>query len=105
MRTICAKSVSLPTRSARMTKLPVPLTVPPVTRLPLVFSTGIGSPVIIDSSTEVAAFEHDAVHGNFLAGANAQTVADLHALEGDVGFAYRRRATAARSWARALTTL
>ena len=54
MRTICARSVSLPTRSARITKLPVPFTVPPVTRLFSVFSTGIGSPVIIDSSTEVA---------------------------------------------------
>ena len=31
--TICASSVSLPTRSARMTKLPVPLTVAPVTLL------------------------------------------------------------------------
>src|SRR3954452_3558630 len=31
MRTICASNVSLPTRSARMTKLPVVLTVPPVT--------------------------------------------------------------------------
>ena len=51
MRTICASSVSAPTRSARITKPPVPLTVPPVTRLPGVFSTGIGSPVTIDSST------------------------------------------------------
>src|SRR5213593_3281027 len=38
-------------RSARMTKLPVVLTVPPVTRLSGTFSTGIGSPVTIDSST------------------------------------------------------
>ena len=34
MRTIWARSVSAPTRSARMTKPPAPLTVPPVTRLP-----------------------------------------------------------------------
>src|SRR3972149_6939125 len=47
MRTICASSVSLPTRAARMMKPPVPLTVPPVTRLSLVFSTGIGSPATI----------------------------------------------------------
>ena len=53
IRTICARSVSLPTRSARIMKLPVPLTVPPVTLLPFVFSTGIGSPVTIDSSTDV----------------------------------------------------
>ena len=51
MFTICPSSVSLPTRSARMTKLPVPLTVPPVTLSPAVFSTGSGSPVIMDSST------------------------------------------------------
>ena len=40
MRTICASSVSAPTRSARITKLPVPFTVPPVTASPGVFSTG-----------------------------------------------------------------
>ena len=52
-RTICASSVSLPTRCACMITLPVPFTVPPVTRLSVVFSTGIGSPVTIDSSTLV----------------------------------------------------
>ena len=51
--TICASSVSLPTRSARITKPPVPFTVPPVTRSPALFSTGMGSPVTIDSSTEL----------------------------------------------------
>ena len=49
--TIWASMVSLPTRSARMTKLPDWLMVPPLTRSPSVFSTGIGSPVSIDSST------------------------------------------------------
>jgi hypothetical protein len=49
--TICASSVSRPTRSARIRKLPVWLTVAPVTLLPADFSTGIDSPVIIDSST------------------------------------------------------
>ena len=34
MRTICASMVSLPTRSARITRPPVPLTVPPITRSP-----------------------------------------------------------------------
>ena len=53
MRTICARRVSLPTRSARITSVPVPFTVPPVTRLPSLFSTGIGSPVTSDSSTEL----------------------------------------------------
>ena len=45
-------TVSLPTRSASMRKLPVPLTVPPLT-FAWQFSTGIGSPVSIDSSTLV----------------------------------------------------
>ena len=51
IRTIWPRSVSRPTRSARMMKPPVPFTVPPVTRSPATFSTGMGSPVIIDSST------------------------------------------------------
>ena len=51
IRTIWASIVSEPTRSARMTRLPVPLTVPPMSRSPAVFSTGMGSPVTIDSST------------------------------------------------------
>ena len=68
--------MSLPTRSARITKLPVPLTVPPVTRSPGVFSTGIGSPVTIDSSTALRALEHDAVDRHLLAGPHAQPIAD-----------------------------
>ena len=51
MRTICASSVSCPTRSARMIRLPVPFTVAPTSGAPPPFSTGIGSPLIIDSST------------------------------------------------------
>ena len=51
MRTICASMVSWPTRSARISRPPVPLTVAPVTFSPAVFSTGTGSPLIIDSST------------------------------------------------------
>ena len=43
--------MSAPTRSARITKLPVWLTVAPITWSPGFFATGIGSPVIIDSST------------------------------------------------------
>ena len=50
MRTIWASSVSLPTRSAAIISEPVPFTVAPVTRSPRRFSTGIGSPVIMDSS-------------------------------------------------------
>ena len=43
--------VSLPTRSARIRSHPVPLTVAPMTLSPMRFSTGMDSPVIIDSST------------------------------------------------------
>ncbi len=50
-RTMRARSVSAPTCSARMTNVPFPLTVPPVTSSPTVLLTGIGSPVNIDSST------------------------------------------------------
>ncbi len=49
--TIWASRVSEPTRSATMISEPVPLTVAPITRSPAAFSTGIGSPVTIDSST------------------------------------------------------
>ena len=51
MRTICDNRVSAPTRSAVIRKPPVPLRVPPVTRSPSAFSTGIDSPVTMDSST------------------------------------------------------
>ncbi len=48
--TMRASSVSEPTRSARITSEPVPLTVAPTTFEPCSFSTGIGSPETIDSS-------------------------------------------------------
>ena len=43
----------MPTFSARISRLPVPLTVAPISRSPAVFSTGMGSPVTMDSSTEL----------------------------------------------------
>ncbi len=54
MRTICASTVSEPTFSARKRKAPVVLIVPPTTLAPSTFSTGIGSPVSMDSSTKEA---------------------------------------------------
>ena len=51
MCTMRASRVSEPMRSARMTKPPLALTVPPTTRSPGLFGTGSGSPVTIDSST------------------------------------------------------
>jgi hypothetical protein len=47
-----ASMVSEPTSSAFMTKAPVVLTVPPITRAPVSLPTGMGSPVMVDSSTE-----------------------------------------------------
>ena len=52
-RVIRDSRVSSPTCSAIMTKPPAPLIVPPVTVDPGTFATGIGSPLIIDSSTEL----------------------------------------------------
>ena len=49
---ICASTVSLPTFVARYRNDPVPLIVAPVTLPPACFSTGMDSPVIMDSSTD-----------------------------------------------------
>ena len=66
--TIRATSVSRPTRSARITKLPAPFMVPPVTVSPSVFATGNGSPVTIDSSTVVAPERTEPSTGTFSPG-------------------------------------
>ena len=50
--TIRESVVSCPTRVASMMSVPVPLSVAPVTLSPTLFSTGIASPVSIDSSTD-----------------------------------------------------
>ena len=68
MRAICASSVSLPTRSAFMIKLPVVLTVPPVSFAAGSFSAGIGSPVTIDSSTALRPSTTDPSTGIFSPG-------------------------------------
>ena len=51
---IRATRVSEPTRSARIVNVPARITVPPVTRSPGPRPAGIGSPVIMDSSTLAA---------------------------------------------------
>src|SRR4030067_674725 len=51
-RTICASIVSRPTRVARNVKVPVLLSVAPITVSPACFSTGIDSPVTLDSATD-----------------------------------------------------
>src|SRR4029078_6862129 len=106
MRPICARSVSAPTRSARMTIEPVALTVPPVTRAPGAFSTGIGSPGIIDSRLGGwpparprcgravdhrlvdggVAVDDDAVGRHALAGTHAQLHSCSDLVDGDVRF-------------------
>ena len=48
--TMRERRVSAPTFSARMTREPVPFTVAPTSRSPGRFSTGMGSPLTIDSS-------------------------------------------------------
>ena len=52
MDTIFARIVSSPTFLAFMINIPFLFSVPPVTNSPMVFSTGMASPVIILSSTE-----------------------------------------------------
>ena len=82
--TICDSIVSAPTFSARMTSVPFLLSVPPVTASPFVFSTGTGSPVIIDSSTD----ERPSRHGRRPARcrpAGRAAVAGLHLVERHVG--------------------
>ncbi len=63
---------------------PVALRVAPITLLSGDFSTGMDSPVIMDSSIEAAAFEDDAIDGNFFTGADAEVVAGLHLFERNV---------------------
>ncbi len=82
--TICASMVSLPTRSARMTRAPVPFTVAPITRAPLPFSTGMDSPVIMDSSTALAPSSTTPSTGIFSPGTHAEPVSRFHLIERDV---------------------
>ena len=59
----------------------MPLSVAPVTGSPASFSTGIGSPVSIDSSTDERPSTHHAVHRHLLARPHPQPVADRDLLE------------------------
>ena len=51
-RAMCASAVSFPTAVASISRTPSPSIVPPITRSPSFFSTGMDSPVSMDSSTE-----------------------------------------------------
>ena len=83
--TIWLSTCPSPTRSARMMNEPVPLTVPPVTFAPVSFATGMGSPVIMDSSTGARSGDDGAIDGNLGAGLDAQQVAWLHVVDGQFG--------------------
>ena len=70
-----------------MTKPPVPFTVPPVTRSPAAFSTGIGSPVTIDSSTALRPSSTTPSTGTFSPGRTRSRSPAMDLLERDVGLA------------------
>ena len=90
MCTICESNVSPPTRSARITRLPLPFVVPADNAASASLRTGSGSPVSIDSSTWLAPSTTRAVDRNLLAGPHTQSVVDLHVLERYVDFRTRR---------------
>ena len=81
-----ASRVSLPTRSARMMNDPEPLMVAPITLLCSDFSTGIDSPVIMDSSMELRPSRITPSTGNFFARADTQAVAGMDLIERDIFF-------------------
>ena len=66
--TICAKAVSAPTLEARTRKVPVVLIEAPITSAPGAFSTGMDSPVTIDSSTSDSPSSTTASTGIFAPG-------------------------------------
>ena len=73
--------------------------VPPITFAPLLFVTGIDSPVTIDSSTDDSAFDDLAVDRHFLARPHAQTIADCDWSSG-TSSSLPSAVSAAPSWAR-----
>ena len=99
--TICASTVAAPTCSERITSAPLVFSVAPISLSPARLVTGSGSPVSIDSSTALRAFDHHAVHRHLLARPHAQQVADVHvgqrhvllaAVGGDAARGLRRQA-------------
>ena len=69
-----------------MMKAPLWLIVPPMTRRPASCSTGIDSPVTIDSSTALRPSSDLSIDRDLLARPHAQPVADHDAFEPDVRF-------------------
>ena len=75
--TIFDSVVSRPVAATVMVKLPVVLSVPPVTASPGCLATGTGSPVIIDSSTRLSPLATSPSSGTLPPGLHADHVADL----------------------------
>ena len=82
--TICASAVSAPTFVARNRKLPSLFMVAPMTVSPTFFSTGIDSPVSMDSSTAEGPRCTHAVDRDLLARTHDDDVADDDLLDRDV---------------------
>ncbi len=85
--TIWESRVSAPTRSARMTKPPVPLTVPPVTLRCDILLDGNGLAADHGLVDGTVALEHDAIDGDLFARPDPQPVAYLNLIERHIGFA------------------
>ena len=79
-----ASAVSLPTLVARKRKLPVLLSVPPITSSPTNFSTGIDSPVIMDSSTALAPVITSPIHRDLLPWPHDHCVIDQNLFHGKI---------------------
>ena len=95
--TIRARAVSRPTRVARITNVPVVLSVAPMTSSPGATTTGIGSPVSIEASTADPPVHDDAVDRDPLARPDAQQRPDGHGLERHRA-CRRRRGLRPRRW-------
>ena len=79
-----------------MTKLPVALTVAPVTLSPGAFSTGTGSPVIIDSSTALLPSSTTPSTGTFSPGRTRSRSPGMTDSSGDILLRRRRRGRGGR---------
>ena len=100
MRTICASTVSAPTRVARKAKAPRVLSVPPTTVAPTPFSTGTGSPVIIDSSTNEEPSTTSPSTATFSPGRTSSTSPTVTSPIGISTTSAPRRTRALRGWMR-----
>jgi hypothetical protein len=97
-RTICCSAVSRPTRVARNRNAPVPFTVPPKTGAPGAFSTGIDSPVSIDSSTVDRPSIHTPSTGRRSPGRTSTMSSTMTSATGTVSSIPSRTMRASRGW-------